>query len=91
MADNDDSDIKYYIPRAHLPATIIALRTSENATQSQGDALIEYEYSEEVRGFVAEDEVSIQARRADVRATRDGIVGKIHVSKGDIVDHERYA
>ncbi|KAF9275813.1 Carboxy-terminal domain (CTD) phosphatase [Mortierella alpina] len=88
MADNDHSDIKYYIPRAHLPATIIALRTSENAAQSQGDALIEYEYSEEVSGFVVEGEVSIQARRADVRATRDGIVGKIHVSKGDIVDDE---
>ncbi|KAG0214111.1 Carboxy-terminal domain (CTD) phosphatase [Mortierella sp. GBA30] len=88
MAENGESDIRYYIPRVHLPATIIAFRTSENATQSQGDALVEYEYSEEVKGFVDEGEISIFVRRAELRATKDGIVGKIHVAKGDVIDDE---
>ncbi|KAG0311893.1 Carboxy-terminal domain (CTD) phosphatase [Dissophora globulifera] len=82
MADNE---IKHYIPAAYLPATIIAVRTSENRTQSEGDELIEYEYTEQVKGFVEEGETSTHARRAEIRATKDGIVGVIHVKKGDII------
>jgi RNA polymerase II subunit A-like phosphatase len=86
-----DNDIKYRIPAGCLPATIIDIKTSKSKAHSEGDSLIEYEYTERVEGFVDEGETSIHARRAEVRAIKDGIVGKIHVKKGDVIDNERYA
>jgi multidrug resistance efflux pump len=88
MADND---FRYSIPAGHLPATIIDIKTSKSKTQSDGDSLIEYEYEEQVQGFVEEGETSVHARRAEVRASKDGIVKKIHVKKGDVIEDERYA
>lgn len=91
LATMADNDIKYYIPAACLPATIIAIKTSQQKTQSEGDGLIEYEYTEQVKDFVEEGETSTHARRAEIRAVKDGIVGTIHIKKGDVVDDERYA
>ncbi|KAK3809543.1 MAG: hypothetical protein J3Q66DRAFT_72126 [Benniella sp.] len=83
-----DNDIKYHIPAGCLPATIIDIKTSKSKAHSEGDSLIEYEYTERVEGFVDEGETSIHARRAEIRAIKDGIVGKIHVKKGDVIDNE---
>ncbi|KAG0358153.1 Carboxy-terminal domain (CTD) phosphatase [Gamsiella multidivaricata] len=86
MADNN---IKYFISSGCLPATIIAIKTSPKKTQSEGDSLIEYEYTEQVEGFVDEGATSTHARRAEIRAIKDGIVGKIHVKKGDVIEDDR--
>ncbi|KAF9913635.1 Carboxy-terminal domain (CTD) phosphatase [Lobosporangium transversale] len=76
------------IPEAHTPATIIAVRTSRGKTHSKGDELIEYEYKETVKGFVDDDTTSEQARRAEIRAAKDGQVEAINVSKGQIIQDE---
>ncbi|KAF8938112.1 Carboxy-terminal domain (CTD) phosphatase [Dissophora ornata] len=85
MADND---IKYYIPAGCLPATIITVKASKSSPQSEGDELIEYEYMEQVQGFVHDGETSTHARRAEIRATKDGYVRKIYIQKGDVIDDE---
>ena len=87
MADND---FRYTIPANHLPATVIAVKTSKDKTMSDGDELLEYEYVVKREGFADDDTTTLLARRAEIRATKDGIVEKILVAKGDIVKEDRY-
>ncbi|KAF9947112.1 Carboxy-terminal domain (CTD) phosphatase, partial [Modicella reniformis] len=83
-----DNNIKYTIPARCLPATIIALKTSVSTAHSEGDLLVEYEYKERVEGFVGKGETSLHARRAEIRASKDGIVQKVHVKKNDVITAE---
>ncbi|KAF9127715.1 Carboxy-terminal domain (CTD) phosphatase [Mortierella sp. 14UC] len=85
MADND---FRYTIPMEHLPATIIAVKTSKDKTMSDGDELLEYEYVVQREGFVDDDKTALIAQRGEIRATKDGIVEDIHVSKGQVVSDE---
>ncbi|KAF9357690.1 Carboxy-terminal domain (CTD) phosphatase [Mortierella sp. AD094] len=78
--------IYHYIPAKFLPATIIAIKTSNGKTQSEGDELIEYEYMEHVEGFIDEGQTSSHARRSEIRADKDGIVKDIFVAKGQVID-----
>lgn len=80
------NDIEYRIPAGRTPATIIAVKTQTRKINSEGDELIEYEYKEKVEGFEEDGEVSLLARRGEIRAIKDGTVKKIHVGMGDVVN-----
>jgi RNA polymerase II subunit A-like phosphatase len=86
MAEND---FRYTIPVEHLPATIIAIKTSKDKTMSEGEELLEYEYVVKRQGFVDDDKTALIAQRGEIRATKDGVVEDILVSKGQVVDDER--
>lgn len=88
MADND---FRYTIPAENLPATIIAVKTSKDKSMSDGDELLEYEYIVKREGYVDDDKTALIAQRGEIRATKDGIVEAIHVTKGQVIDNERYA
>ncbi|KAF9111141.1 Carboxy-terminal domain (CTD) phosphatase [Mortierella sp. AM989] len=81
-----ENNIQHYIPAKFLPVTIVAIKTSKRKAQSEGDVLIEYEYMEQVEGFIDEGQKSTHARRSEIRAVKDGIVGEIYVAKGDVID-----
>ncbi|KAF9190720.1 Carboxy-terminal domain (CTD) phosphatase [Haplosporangium sp. Z 11] len=85
MAENY---FKCHVPARHIPATIIAIKTARDKTHSEDDVLIEYEYMEQVKGFVEDEGTSIHARRAEIRAKKDGTVESIHVAKGDVIRDE---
>ncbi|KAF9085216.1 Carboxy-terminal domain (CTD) phosphatase [Mortierella sp. GBA35] len=85
MADND---FRYTIPAGHLPATIIAIKTTKDKTMDDGEELLEYEYVVKREGFVDDDKTSLLARRGEIRATKDGIVEQIHVTKGEVIEDE---
>ena len=87
MADND---FRYTIPTEHLPATIIAVKTSKDKSMSDGDELLEYEYIVKREGYVDDDKTALIAQRGEIRATKDGVVEAIHVTKGKVIDNERY-
>ncbi|GJJ71154.1 RNA polymerase II subunit A C-terminal domain phosphatase [Entomortierella parvispora] len=82
------NDIQYCIPAGRTPATIIAVKTQTGKINSEGDELIEYEYKEKVEGFQEDGEVSVLARRGEIRAIKDGTVKKIHVGIGNVIDSE---
>ncbi|KAF9924407.1 Carboxy-terminal domain (CTD) phosphatase [Linnemannia zychae] len=86
MADND---LRYTIPAEHLPATIIAIKTSKDKSMSEGDELLEYEYVVKREGYIEDDKTAYLARRTEIRATKDGVVEGIHVTKGQVIDNER--
>ncbi|KAF8982184.1 Carboxy-terminal domain (CTD) phosphatase [Entomortierella lignicola] len=86
-----EDTIKFYIPAKFLPVTIVGIKTSSGATQSEGDELIEFEYTEEVEGFIDEGQKTSVARRSEIRASRDGIVRDIHVVKGEVIKDESKA
>ncbi|KAF9544764.1 Carboxy-terminal domain (CTD) phosphatase [Mortierella hygrophila] len=85
MADND---FRYTIPAEHLPATIIAVKTSKDKSMSDGDELLEYEYIVKREGYVDDDKTALIAQRGEIRATKDGVVEAIHVAKGKVIDNE---
>ncbi|KAK3841313.1 MAG: hypothetical protein J3R72DRAFT_154238 [Linnemannia gamsii] len=85
MADND---FRYTIPAEHLPATIIAIKTTKDKTMSEGDELLEYEYVVKREGFVDDDKTALIARRGEIRASKDGVVEDILVKKGQVVSDE---
>lgn len=85
MADND---FRYTIPAENLPATIIAVKTSKDKSMSDGDELLEYEYIVKREGYVDDDKTALIAQRGEIRATKDGIVEAIHVTKGQVIDNE---
>ncbi|KAF8932432.1 Carboxy-terminal domain (CTD) phosphatase [Haplosporangium gracile] len=85
MADND---FRYTIPAEYLPATIIAIKTSKDKSMSDGDELLEYEYVVKREGYVDDDKTALIARRGEIRATKDGVVEDIHVTKGQVIDNE---
>ncbi|KAF9430213.1 hypothetical protein BGZ76_000929, partial [Entomortierella beljakovae] len=58
-----ENDIRYSIPAKFLPAKIIAIKTSKGKSQSEGEELIQYEYTEQVEGFIDEGETSTHVRR----------------------------
>lgn len=82
--------VTYYMPEGHLPATIVQVKTEASKLQDHDDALIEYEYKEQVEGFQEEGKTTILARRAYIRAQKDGAVARVLVSKGDIIKDSRY-
>ena len=82
------NDIQYRIPAGRTPATIIAVKTQPRKINSEGDALVEYEYKEKVEGFLDDGEVSILTRRGEVRAIKDGTVKKIHIKMGDVINDD---
>ncbi|KAG0012900.1 Carboxy-terminal domain (CTD) phosphatase [Entomortierella chlamydospora] len=86
---SSEDKICHSIPAKFLPATIISIKTSEGKTQSEGDELIEYEYMENVEGFIDEGQTSSHARRSEIRANKDGIVKTILVAKGQVIDDAR--
>ncbi|KAG0054606.1 Carboxy-terminal domain (CTD) phosphatase [Gryganskiella cystojenkinii] len=82
------NNIQYRIPAGRTPATIIAVKTQVNKNNSEGDDLIEYEYTERVEGFQDDGEISVLSRRGEIRAIKDGTVEKISIAKGDVIDSE---
>ncbi|KAF9333960.1 Carboxy-terminal domain (CTD) phosphatase [Podila minutissima] len=76
----------YYMPDGHLPATIIQVKTEASKLHDHDDPLIEYEYKEQVEGFQEEGKTTTLARRAYIRAQKDGTVGRVLVGKGDVID-----
>ncbi|KAF9400931.1 Carboxy-terminal domain (CTD) phosphatase [Mortierella sp. AD011] len=83
---SSEDKIYHSIPAKFLPATIISIKTSEGKTQSEGDELIEYEYMENIEGFIDEGQTSSHARRSEIRANKDGIVKTILVAKGQVIN-----
>jgi hypothetical protein len=88
MADND---FRYTIPAEHLPATVISIKTSKDKSMSDGDELLEYEYVVKREGYVDDDKTALIARRGEIRATKDGVVEDIHVTKGQVIENDRYS
>ncbi|KAG0093488.1 Carboxy-terminal domain (CTD) phosphatase [Podila epicladia] len=76
----------YYMPEGHLPATIIQVKTEASKLHDHDDPLIEYEYKEQVEGFQEEGKTTTLARRAYIRAQKDGTVGRVLVGKGDVIE-----
>ncbi|KAG0299336.1 Carboxy-terminal domain (CTD) phosphatase, partial [Linnemannia gamsii] len=85
MADND---FRYTIPAEHLPATVISIKTSKDKSMSDGDELLEYEYVVKREGYVDDDKTALIARRGEIRATKDGVVEDIHVTKGQVIEND---
>ncbi|KAI1314709.1 Carboxy-terminal domain (CTD) phosphatase [Mortierella claussenii] len=83
-----DNYITHHIPKGHTPAVIIVVRTATGRTHSKDEELIEYEYKEKVKGFVDDGVTSQQARRASIRAFKDGETKKIFVAKGQVIEDE---
>lgn len=86
-----DTIIQYNIPAKFLPARIISIKQGLDNAQSEGDWLIEFEYTEQVEGFIDEGQTSTHARRSEIRASKDGTVEKVYVSKGQVIDDPEYA
>lgn len=57
---------------------------------SDGDELLEYEYIVKREGYVDDDKTALIAQRGEIRATKDGVVEAIHVTKGQVIENDRY-